>query len=134
MRRLWAIAIALAFDAGVLAAPPPGPPQKQILVLYSTRRDAQIAVVGERELPQVLDQGLGTRLDYYSEYIDRARFPEPEYRAALRDFLYLKYRDVTFDAVVAMSDISLEFLAQSREDLFVGTPVVFFTSVRAERP
>src|SRR4029078_208093 len=47
---------------------------------------------------------------------------------------YLKYRDVPFDAVVAMSDISLEFLAQNREDLFVGTPVVFFTTTRTERP
>jgi len=135
MRRLCALAFALAaFDPGVMAAPPTALHQKQILVLYSTRRDAQIAVVGERELPQILDRGLEARLDYYSEYIDRARFPEPEYRAALRDFLYLKYRDVTFDAVVAMSDISLEFLAQSREDLFVGTPVVFFTSTRGERP
>ncbi len=135
MRRLCALAFALAaFDPGVLAAPPMATRQKQILVLYSTRRDAQIAVVGERELPQILDRGLEARLDYYSEYIDRARFPEAEYRAALRDFLYLKYKDVPFDAVVAMSDISLDFLAQNREDLFVGTPVVFFTSARTERP
>ena len=135
MRRLCALAFALAaFDPGVLAAPLMATRQKQILVLYSTRRDAQIAVVGERELPQILDRGLDARLDYYSEYIDRARLPEPEYRAALRDFLFLKYRDVTFDAIVAMSDISLDFLAQNREDLFVGTPVVFFTSGRTERP
>jgi signal transduction histidine kinase len=135
MRRLCAILIGLvAFDALALAAPPPLPLQKQILVLYSTRRDAQIAVVGERELPQILDRGLDTRLDYYSEYIDRARFPEPEYRAALRDFLYLKYRGVTFDAVIAMSDISIDFLSQSRDDLFVGSPVVFFSSTRKDRP
>ena len=51
-----------------------------MLVLYSTRRDAQIAVVGERELPRILDRGLEARLDYYSEYIDRARFPEAEYQ------------------------------------------------------
>jgi signal transduction histidine kinase len=103
-------------------------PQKQVLVLYSTRRDARIAVLGERELPRILDQGLQTRLDYYTEYIDRARFPEPEYRAALRDFLNLKYRDVRFDVVVAMSDVALEFLAHTRGDLFRGSPVVFFSN------
>jgi signal transduction histidine kinase len=133
MRRVCAIALALvACGAGMLAAPP-ADQQKQILVLYSTRRDAQIAVLGERELPQILDKAFQAHLDYYSEYIDRARFPEPEYRAALRDFLQLKYKDVTFDAVIAVSDISIDFLAQSR-DLFVGAPVVFFSSARTERP
>lgn len=138
MGRLCAIVLALAaFDPGVVGsgAPPTVPVhQQQILVLYSTRRDAQIAVVGERELPQILDRGLATHLDYYSEYIDRARFPEPEYRAALRDFLYLKYRGVTFDAVIAMSDIAIDFLAQNREDLFAGAPVIFFSSTRTGRP
>ena len=66
--------------------------QKQVLVLYSTRRDAQISVVGDRELPRILDEGLTEGLDYYSEYIDQARFPDPEYKAAFRDFLRLKYR------------------------------------------
>jgi hypothetical protein len=32
---------------------------KQILVLYSTRPDAQLSIVGERELPRVLEAGLG---------------------------------------------------------------------------
>jgi signal transduction histidine kinase len=133
VRRLVAVALVLVTLCGVgLAAP--AERQKQVLVLYATRRDAQIATLGERELPAMLDRGMSTRLDYYSEYIDRARFPEPEYRAALRDFLYLKYKDVTFDIVIAMSDVSLEFLAESRDDLFRGTPVVFFSTTRTDRP
>jgi signal transduction histidine kinase len=126
LRILGAALVLLELAGTALAAP--AEPQKQVLVLYSTRRDARIAVVGERELPRMLDRGLQTRLDYYTEYIDRARFPEPEYRAALRDFLNLKYKDVRFDVIVAMSDIALEFLAQSRADLFGGSPVVFFSS------
>src|SRR5262245_3502690 len=55
--------------------------QKQVLVLYSTRRDAQIALIGERELPRILDKGLNNEVDYYSEYIDSVRFPNPKYRA-----------------------------------------------------
>jgi hypothetical protein len=49
--------------------------QKQVLVLYSTRRDAQIAVVGDRELPRILNEGSAARPGLHSEYIDRARFP-----------------------------------------------------------
>ena len=83
--------------------------RQQVLVLYSTRRDAQIATVGDRELPRILEQGLGGPLDYYSEFIDLARFPDPEYQAGFRDFLRLKYAGYRFDLVIAMQDVALEF-------------------------
>jgi hypothetical protein len=103
-------------------------------MLYATRRDAQIAIVGERELPRILDGGVGADLDYYSEYIDQARFPDPQYKAAFRDFLRLKYRDVGFDLVIAIQDTALEFIDEARNELFPDTPVVFFaTSPRTPR-
>jgi len=64
--------------------------QKEVLVLYSTRRDAQLAVVGEREVPRILEQGLEEGVDYYSEYIDRARVSDPMYKEGFRDFLRIK--------------------------------------------
>jgi len=102
--------------------------QKQALVLYSTRRDAQIAVVGEREFPRVLEAGLAEGLDYYSEYIDGGRFPDPEYRVAFRDFLRLKYKDHRFDVVIAIDDRVIELISENRNELFPDTPVVFFAS------
>ena len=45
-------------DLGPVEAALAADGQKQVLVLYSTRRDAQIAVVGDRELPRILEQGL----------------------------------------------------------------------------
>jgi hypothetical protein len=32
--------------------------QKRVLVLYTTRRDAQIVIIGERELPSMFENGL----------------------------------------------------------------------------
>ena len=108
--------------------------QKPVLVLYSTRRDAQIAVVGERELPRILDDGLTDgSLDYYSEYIDRGRFPDPQYRAGLRDFLQLKYKGQRFDLIIAMQDLALEFIGGNRNELFPDTPVVSFATADATR-
>lgn len=101
---------------------------KQVLVLYSTRRDAQFSIVGESELPRILDAGLGQNLDYYSEFIDLARFPEPDYRKAYGDFLRLKYRDVRFDLVIAMQEAAAEFIAYPFDVLFRETPVVFLTN------
>jgi len=102
--------------------------QKQVLVLYSTRRDAQIVIVGERELPRILEEGLPEGLDYYSEYIDKPRFPDSAHQAPFRDFLRLKYARQRFDVVIAIDDTALEFVRTFRNDLFPETPVVFFAS------
>jgi signal transduction histidine kinase len=108
-------------------------PQARALVLYSTRRDAQIAVVGDREMPRIIEAGLERDLDYYSEYIDRGRFPDPQYQEALRDFLRSKYRGLRFDVVIAMQELALEVIGKYRNDLFPDTPVVFFATTSAPR-
>jgi signal transduction histidine kinase len=103
---------------------------KNVLVLYSTRRDAQFSIVGESELPRILDVALGRNLDYYAEFIDLARFPVPAYRQAYRDFLRLKYRGVQFDLVIALQEAANEFLNNQFDSLFNDVPVVFLTNDR----
>ncbi len=124
-----AVLIAIALDAvlmiGTAAAQEH---QKQVLVLYSTRRDSQIVVVGDRELPKMLAQGLPQGVDYYSEFIEQARFTETDYQRAFHDFLKLKYADHQFDVIVAMGDLPLEFLASRRDTLFNDVPIVYFAS------
>jgi signal transduction histidine kinase len=112
--------VTMAFPAEAFARE-----QKQVLVLYATRRDAQIAVLGDRELPRLLEQGLGETIDYYAEYLDLARFPEEGYQAAVRNFLREKYRDQRFDLVIAMHDIALQFAARYRDEIFAGVPIIF---------
>jgi signal transduction histidine kinase len=104
--------------------------QTHVLVLYSTRRDAQIVTVGERELPRILEKGLG-EVDYYSEYIDQARFPDPSYQLAFRDFLERKYKETRFDVVIAIQDTVLDFVGEHLHKLFPDSPVVFFASSAA---
>src|SRR5947208_11866325 len=76
--------------------------QKRVLVLYSTRRDAQFSIIGERELPRMLDVGPSPYLDYCAEFIDLARSPEPGYKPAFRAFLHQKYGGIRFDVDIAM--------------------------------
>lgn len=109
-------------------------PQKTVLVLHSTRRDAQVVTTTERELPRILDRGVGAHVDYYSEFIDQARFGDPESQQALRDFLRLRYRGRRFDLVVAIQDQAVQFVDENREALFPETPVVFAASARGVRP
>ncbi|HET9386050.1 MAG TPA: ATP-binding protein [Gemmatimonadales bacterium] len=125
LRPTWPLIVVLA-ELALAGSAWAAQRQKQVLVVYSTRRDAQIAIVGDRRIPQILEEGLREGLDYHSEYIDQGRFPDPQYRDALRDFLRLKYRGEPFGVVIAMGDLSLEFVEAARHDLFPDAPVVFF--------
>jgi signal transduction histidine kinase len=106
---------------------------KQVLVLHATRRDAQISAITETELPRVLDAGLDRRLDYYSEFIDLARFPEPDYQSAFTDFLRRKYQGTRFDLVIAMGDAAAGLVTINRSDLFRDVPLVFLANNRSTR-
>lgn len=106
--------------------------QKEVLVLYSTRRDAQIVTVGDRELPRILEKGLPEGVDYYSEFLDQGRIGQDDYDTGYRDFLELKYRGRQFDLIIAMGENPLDFIIEFRKDLFPGTPLVYFVD-RSER-
>jgi len=122
------IAAVIAFTQFVPLANAQPPTPKKVLVLYSTRRDAEFSKVGENELPRLLDNGLAGDLDYYSEFVDRARFSRPSYDAALRDYLHMKYDAVRFDLVIAMQDIAADFVTKNRNNLFSRTPLVVLTN------
>jgi PAS domain S-box-containing protein len=100
-------------------------PTKDVLVLYSTRRDAPMSTVGDRELPLLLEQGLDDNLSLYSEYIDQGRFPAAGYQEAFSSFLRVKYSGRRFDLVIGIQDAAVAFLDQYRLKVFPDTPVVF---------
>ncbi len=107
--------------------------QKRVLVLYAARRDAQVAIVGDRELPRLLGRGLPAGLDYYSEYLDLVRSEDPTYQAGFRDYLLVKYSGIRFDVVIAMQETALDFVEANRDKLFPETPIVF-VSMTDRRP
>jgi hypothetical protein len=109
------------------------PPSKQVLVLNSTRSDDQFSVVWARELPKLLADGLGQRVDFYSEYFDFVRFPRPEYESAYLDFLRLKYAEKRLDLLILIGDVVIDFMSRNRNVLFAGTPVVFYTLSPSDR-
>ena len=123
-----------ALDAGSVVSAPEADRPKEVLVLYSTRRDAQIVAVAERELPGILEEGIPEGIDYYSEFLDQARFAQADYRKAYRDFLSLKFRDRRFDLVIAMGEVPLQFLIGNRGAMFGDTPLVYFAERPVERP
>ena len=102
-------------------------PPKQVLVLNSTRSDDQFSVVWARELPKLLADGLGERVDFYSEYFDFVRFPRPEYEGEYLDFLRFKYAEKRINLLILIGDVVIDFVSRNRDVLFPGTPAVFYT-------
>jgi signal transduction histidine kinase len=101
---------------------------KEVLVLHSTRRDAEIANVAERELARALDAGLAGHLDYYSEFLDAARFPDHTYRSEFHEFLRVKYQNIRFDLVIALQDTAVKFVSEYEDGIIQGVPVVFLAN------
>lgn len=99
--------------------------QLSVLALYSTRRGAPAAAELDATLERTLLQSFAGRLDYYSEHLDLARFPDPPHEKALRELLRSRYGTRRPDLVVATSDAVLDFVRRHGPDLFPGTPVVF---------
>src|SRR5215203_489196 len=133
-RVAWCAVAVLVAGWAADAAPAHSAAQaKEVLVLYSTRRDARLSVVGDRELPRILEQGLSQDLDFYSEYLDLARSNRAEYLRGFRDFLRVKYRGIRFDLVIALQDSALEFVEKYRDEIFPDAPVVFLSSRPATR-
>src|SRR5580765_410776 len=102
---------------------------KQVLVLNTSRQTEQFSQVSEREIPTLLAAGLGQRIDYYTEYFDANRFPHPQYETVYVDFLRQKYAGRHIDLLLMMGDVAMDFVSRHREELFPGTPAVFYSLV-----
>ena len=101
--------------------------QRSVLTLYAQRRENPVPLILDPLLQEILAQRL-PGVDYYNEFIDGARFADPEYQHALRDFLKHKYAGRRFDVLIAASSQAMGFLKANRDELFAGVPVVFSTS------
>jgi signal transduction histidine kinase len=132
-RRLPAL-IALAAGVWCAAAETVHAQQKSVLVVYATRRDAQIVAIGDRELPRVLGAGMGDSVDYYSEVLDLTRFDQSDYETAFTEYLTLRYGGRRFDLVIAMGSVPMRFITRHRSTVFADSPLVFFSDRPAARP
>ncbi len=62
---------------------------------------------------------------FYIEYMDTKRVYTEEYLRELHDLYALKYRDMTFDVIIAVDDNAYQYVLKYHDDLFKNIPVVF---------
>ncbi len=100
---------------------------KEVLVLNSTRQNEQFYIVSEREIPKLLTAGLEHGVNFYTEYLDANRFSQPQYGRVYVDFLRRKYAGRHLDLLLLMATPAMEFMVSHRDELFTGTPAVFYS-------
>ena len=93
-------------------------PQKTVLVLIPLQRGSSTSLDIDDTIRTVLNDGLAGQLDYYTEYLDVARFPEPDYQPAVRDFFRRKYATQTFDVVIAPTNVMVDFVIHIETSCF----------------
>jgi signal transduction histidine kinase len=126
--------LVLAISSWLLATPVAAQ-QKRVLVLFSSAPDSFISAGAVQELPALLNQTVPEGVDYYAEYFELARFPDPDFAPAFASYLKTKYHDRTFDAILTVQNTANQFMAKYRDELFPGTPMVFIeTRPTTDRP
>jgi PAS domain S-box-containing protein len=111
--------------AGTTAAGQTPAPGQRVLVLYSDERLLPANIIMDEAIRAAFAAGTKNRVEFYSEFLDVARFPGEEQQQRQRDFFRDKYRARPPDLVIAVSGGALVFLAEHRAELFVGVPIVY---------
>ena len=70
-------------------------------------------------------RGRKVPIDYYAEYLEADRFGTAAASASLAEYVRRKYRRRHIDLVIAMTNDSLQFVLDHRDELFPDVPIVF---------
>src|SRR5580765_7439462 len=112
--------------AGFAADGPAAEPQKAVLALYGSRPDLPANVIVDGIIRSTLEGELGSRLDFYAEFLDTARWPEAEAQALVRDLIRRKYAQRKFSAIIAVARPAVNFIRVYGDELFPGVPIVVY--------
>lgn len=100
--------------------------QQGVLALYGSRPDLPANVLVDEIIRSTLERELGSRLDFYAEFLDTARWPESETQAAVRDFLRRRYAQKNLSVIIAVARPAINFMRVYGDELFPGVPVVAY--------
>jgi signal transduction histidine kinase len=126
LAQLVPAAIALALLARSLepAASAQTASPRTVLAVYWSSEDFPSTPALDAAIQQALRAG-SDRIDFYAEYLESDRIQEEQASVSLRDYIRQKFRGRKIDAVIAVTDVALQFALRYREDLFPDAPIVF---------
>lgn len=100
-------------------------PLRRVLVLYSDERLLPANVIVDKAIQETFATDTKNRIEFYSEFLDVARFPGEEQQQRQREFYRDKYQSRPPNLVIAVSGGALSFLTDHRDEVFAGVPIVY---------
>ena len=102
-----------------------GVQKKTVLVLYGDPLSAPADRMTEQGLTAAMSSAHGWDLEVFSEYLDLMRFPAVQYGDDITRYLRARYGTRKPDVLIALSNTTLQFVLDHRDELFPGVPIVF---------
>ena len=124
-RPLWVLLAVLV--ATFLSHPIGAEPAKEvrrIFILNEVGASYPAITVINEEI-QVALNGSPYRLEFYSEYMDTALFPDPAGQREFRDFYLRKYQSRKPDVIITVGPSLLKFMEEVHLRVFPDVPIVF---------
>jgi two-component system, cell cycle sensor histidine kinase and response regulator CckA len=97
---------------------------KRVLILYSFDREQGIHAGIDETLRSRLRARLPDPIEFYTEYLDLVRFPDPGHAGTLVKLLRLRLAEKKPDLIIAGGYAASNFVLKYRNDLFPQTPIV----------
>jgi signal transduction histidine kinase len=113
-------AFALIFTANAPAAEP-----KRVLLIHSFATAAAPFTVLSTAFETELAEGMGERVDVDEVSLDMARYADRDMQEAMVDYLQKRQAKWQPDLVVTIGSPAASFVANYRERLFPGTPILY---------
>ena len=116
--------LALLF-ANHLAAVAASKPAKKVLLLYSYQSMLPGNLEWDAGIRSALKGTTSEPIEFYTEFLDLARFPENSYLQNLINLLQNKYAGRKIDLLIPVRDPAFQFLLAHGNSIFPGVPIVF---------
>jgi PAS domain S-box-containing protein len=96
-----------------------------VLIIHSNESVLPATVSLDENIRKAMRSEGPYRLEFFSEFMDAARFPELDQEARLEAFLREKYAARPIDLVITTGTQALNFMMRRRTSLFPKAPVLF---------
>ena len=106
--------------------------EKRVLILFTNRSDLPAYPIVEKGIKSSLKAGTEFHIEYFIEYMDYYRNPDPTYIQSLLDSYHHKFSNHRIDLVIPYSAPALSLVIAHDNDLFVQTPIVFSGILREQ--
>ena len=97
---------------------------RRILILYESSPSSPLVALIDQGIRNVLDDS-PYLIEFHSEYLETASFPDPADQQRFRDFYLQKYQHRQPDVIIAVGPTPLQFMLETHKASFPGVPVIF---------